>query len=261
MPERRQAMLKTGLRGKYALLPIVLILVATIALAAACSNAPAANQTQSSGTKLPPGASDQVQSDSSSDGSSNQGTAGQSTQAGAGASSADSNASNATTSTNSKTVSLEGVNFTVTAAYRDSSNKVVTTGNQRQISGDYLRVELSIENDSSVLMPLTDFSFRLWNPAIDASQYYAYYGSTSTYGAQVSENMISATLLDYSTLQAVTYTLKMGEKVEQLFLFYDLNPQHASQNAAFNKQNSNLVIYDTTTGSKVEVNLAGFPDQ
>jgi hypothetical protein len=257
-------MLEKGFKGKHIrFMPIALILIATILLVASCSNSQAADQTQSSGTKLPPGVSDQTQTDSSNSGSSSQAQGsgqGQSAENGS-TSSSNSNQTTTTTPATQKAVALEGVNFTVTAAYRDNSNKVVTTGNQRQISGDYLRVELSIENDSSVLVPLTDFSFRLWSPAIDAGQYYDYYGSTGTYGLDVSENIISASLLDYSTLQPVTYKLKMGEKVEQLFLFFDLNPQHATQNTAFTKDGANLVIYDTTTGYKVEVNLAGFPDQ
>lgn len=254
-------MLNRSFKGKSALLVITFILLATISLAASCGNSAAENKAQSSGTKLPPGVSDQPQGDNSTNGTSDQSTTGGQSTQGTNSNSSSSGTSSPATSGTSKAVSLEGVTFTFTAAYRDSSNKVVTTGSQRQINGDYLRVELSIENDGSALVPLSDFSFRLWSPAIDAGQYYDYYGSNGTYGQEISQNMISATLLDYSTLQAVTYKLKIGEKVEQLFLFFDLNPQHATQNAAFTKDGSNLVIYDTSTGTKAEVNLAGYPDQ
>ncbi len=243
-------------------LAIFPLMIITVLFAASCGTNSKTDQAQASGTKLPPGASDQAQADTSNNGGSqSQGAGqGQSTQNGS-TGSTNSPQTATTTSTTQKTASLAGVNFTVTSAIRDNNNKVVTTGNQRQISGDYLRVELSIENASSALVDLTNYSFRLWNPAIDASLYYDYYGTTGTYGLYVSSNMISATLLDYSTLQAVTYKLKMGEKVEQLFLFFDLHPQSAAQNPGFTKDSSNLVFYDTTTDTKVEINLAGFPDQ
>jgi len=237
-------------------LAIFLLMIITVLFAASCGTNSKTDQAQASGTKLPPGAGDQAQTDTSNNG----GSQSQSTQNGS-TGSTNSPQAATTTSTTQKTASLAGVNFTVTSAIRDNNNKVVTTGNQRQISGDYLRVELSIENASSALVDLTNYSFRLWNPAIDASLYYDYYGTTGTYGLYVSSNMISATLLDYSTLQAVTYKLKMGEKVEQLFLFFDLHPQSAAQNPGFTKDGSNLVFYDTTTDTKVEINLAGFPDQ
>lgn len=168
--------------------------------------------------------------------------------------------SSSTTGSASKTVTLSGVEFTVVAAKRQSNNKLVASSGQRQVEGDFLEVELSIRNASGSLVDLSRFSYRLWNPCIEASKYDDYYGNTTTFGGYVSANIISAALLDYSTLQKVAYTLRIGEEVDDVFLFFDLNPLSVSKNEGFTKEGSNLIVYDAETGSKAEVNLAGFGD-
>jgi len=159
-----------------------------------------------------------------------------------------------------RTATLSGVEFTVVAAKREDSNKLVASSGTRQVNGDFLEVELKIKNAGDSLVNLSRFSFRLWNPYIRASSYDDYYGDVTTYGGYVSKNIISAALLDYSTLHQVTATLRIGEEMDDVFLFFDLNPLSVSKNEGFTKEGSNLVIYDTQTGGKTEINLAGFPD-
>jgi hypothetical protein len=117
---------------------------------------------------------------------------------------------------------------------------------------------MTVENAGDELVDLSSFSFRLWNPAIEADLYEDFYGSTGTYGGYVSENMISATLLDYESLQSVSMKLRVGETVDNVFLFFDLNPQSTAVNEGVNLAGTNLVIYDTETGDQVEVNLADY---
>lgn len=159
-----------------------------------------------------------------------------------------------------KTVTLSGVEFTVVAAKREGNNKLVASSGTREVNGDFLEVELKLRNAGDSLVDLSRFSFRLWNPYIDAATYDDYYGSVTTYGGYVSTNIISAALLDYATLQQVTTTLRIGEEMADVFLFFDLNPLSVSRNQGFTKEGSNLVVYDEWTGKKAEVNLAGFPD-
>ncbi len=178
---------------------------------------------------------------------------------GTGTSAAQENTSSSTTSF-SKTVTLSGVEFTVSGARRQGNNKLVASSGARQVDGDFLEVELGMKNVGDSLADLSRFSFRLWNPHIDAASYDDYYGEMTTYGGYVSANIISAALLDYATLQKVSVTLRIGEELGDVFLFFDLNPLSVSRNEGFTKEGSNLIIYDTWTGEKVEVNLAGFPD-
>jgi hypothetical protein len=166
----------------------------------------------------------------------------------------------ATASSASQTVALDGVSFTVASAKRVDSNESVLSGSGREVAGDYLTVELAMQNVSDELVDLSDFSFRLYSAAITASDYDDYYGTTGTFGKYVSKHVITATLLDYSTLQSVAYTLRIGEALDDVFVFFDLNPQSTAANAGFNKADANLVIYNTSTGNSVEVNLGGFSD-
>jgi hypothetical protein len=155
---------------------------------------------------------------------------------------------------------LDGARFTVEAATRPGSNEDVTSSGQRVVEGDYLEVELAIENIGDELVDISDYSFRLWSPGIDANQYEDYYGRDGTYGKYISENIISATLLDYVTLQPVGYKLKKGETVDGVFLFFDLNPQSTARNEGVIKDGTNLIIHNTGSGEEVEMNLAAFPD-
>jgi hypothetical protein len=232
--------------GFRKILPLLALLAIVPFLAASCGSQNS-NQSSTSTTKLPPGAD----SSATTDDSSGTATTQQSTTT--------TQSSTSSTGT-SKMVSLGGVNLTVSKAARDDTNSVVKTSNAREISGDFLEIALTIENTSGALAPLSNYSFRLYSPGITASQYEDYYGSTGTYGAYVSSHVISASLLDYSSLSNVTYTLKKGEKIDEVFLFFDLNPQSTSQNTAVTKDNTNLIIYNTDSGAKVEVSLSGFSD-
>ncbi|MGQ9535849.1 MAG: hypothetical protein ACUVT4_01270 [Actinomycetota bacterium] len=51
-----------------------------------------------------------------------------------------------------------------------------------------------------------------------------------------------------------------GDFLEVELKIKNLNPLSVSRNQGFAKEGSNLVIYDTWTGKKTELNLAGFPD-
>lgn len=155
---------------------------------------------------------------------------------------------------------LEGARFTVVAATRPDSNEDVIGSGQRVVEGDYLEVELAVENIGDELVDLSDYSFRLWSPGIDASQYEDYYGRDGTYGKYISDNIISATLLDYVNLQPVSYKLKSGETADGIFLFFDLNPLSTARNEGVTKDGSNLVFHDSDSGEEVEINLAAFPD-
>ena len=164
----------------------------------------------------------------------------------------------ATSADITKTVYLSGVNFSVVSVSRDDSNETVAGSSVREVAGDFLQIEMAAENTGGELVDLSKFSFRLWNPAIDADLYEDFYGSTGTYGGYVSENMISATLLDYETLQSVSMKLRIGETVDNVFLFFDLNPQSTAVNGGVSLAGTNLVIYDTETGDQVETNLAEY---
>ncbi|MEW6553348.1 MAG: hypothetical protein AB1384_03550 [Actinomycetota bacterium] len=161
------------------------------------------------------------------------------------------------------TLELAGARFTVVEASRQGSNADAITSGQREVEGDYLEIELLVENIGDDLVDLSEFSFRIWSEGIAADDYADYYRTSGAFGAYVSENMISAVLLDYATLQPAAYTLKMGETVDGVFLFYDLNPKNTARNQGISKEGTNLVIYKERgddAGEQVEANLAGYPD-
>jgi hypothetical protein len=158
---------------------------------------------------------------------------------------------------------LAGARFTVVDATRQNSNAGAITSGQREVEGDYLEVELQVENVGDDLIDLSEFSFRIWSEGIAAEEYEDYYHANGTFGKYVSENMISAVLLDYATLQPAAYTLKMGETVDGVFAFYDLNPKNTARNQGVTKEGTNLVIYKERgddAGEQAEINLAGYPD-
>lgn len=237
---------------------IVSAAVLMVLAAASCGNGKASETDAATSSKLPPAmvGSEEASSLSSSAGEATPGDGAATSPESA----ASTQSSSSTTAYASKTVTLSGVEFNVLAAKRQSNNKLVTSAGQRQVEGDFLEVELSIRNSSDSLVDLSRFSFRLWNPYIQASAYDDYYGSTTAYGGYVSTNIISAALLDYSTLQQVSCTLRIGEELGDVFLFFDLNPLSVLKNEGFTKEGSNLILYDTETGHKVEVNLAGLQD-
>lgn len=157
---------------------------------------------------------------------------------------------------------LAGARFAVVEATRRDSNADVLTSGQREVAGDYLEIELVVENVGDDLVDLSEYSFRIWSPGIEADEYEEYYGMNGTFGKYVSENMISAVLLDYTTLQPAAYKLKMGESADGVFLFYDLNPKRTSLNEGVTKEGTNLVFYKSRgedAGEEIEINLAGYP--
>ncbi len=160
-------------------------------------------------------------------------------------------------------VEVAGARFTVVEATRPDSNADILTSGQREVAGDYLEIELLVENVGDDFLDLSEFSFRIWSPGIHADDYREYYGPDSLFGKYVSENMISAVLLDYATLQPVTYKLKVGESLDNVFLFYDLNPKSIYRNEEVTKEGTNLVIHKSRgedAGEEAEIDLAGYPD-
>jgi len=158
---------------------------------------------------------------------------------------------------------LGGARFTVVEATRQDSNADVLTSGQREVAGDYYEIELSVENAGDDLVDLSEYSFRMWSEGIAADQYEEYYGMNGALGKYVSENMISAVLLDYTTLQPAAYTLKIGETVDGMFLFYDLNPKRTARNDAVTAEGTNLIIHKlrgSAAGEEVEINLSGYSE-
>ncbi|MDI6874510.1 hypothetical protein [Candidatus Solincola sp.] len=249
----------------FMVIPVALVLASILLAASSCGSGEAKESTATT-TKLPPGMAgsdsttyEEISSselETAEDNWSAFATTGENT----GGSSSSGTGESATEAASEKTVALSGVEFTVVAAKRQDSNRLVASSGTREVNGDFLEVELRIKNAGDYLVDLSRFSFRLWNPHIDAASYDDYYGNVTTYGGYVSTNIISAALLDYSTLQQVSVTLRIEEEIGDVFLFFDLNPLSVSRNEGFTKEGSNLVFYDTWTGEKAEMNLAGFPD-
>jgi hypothetical protein len=252
---------KKSLARGFGLLSLLLLSSAITLSAASCGGGTGSSQTSGTTTKLPPGASttESTLTTASDDTGTTQT---QTTTTGQEATNnSTSTGTNATTSTDiTKTVSLSGADISVVSVSRDTSNDAVAGSSVREVAGDFLQIEMAVENASDGLVDLSRFSFRLWNPAIDADLYEDFYGTVGTYGSYVSENMISATLLDYETLQTVSMKLRVGETVDNVFLFFDLNPQSTAVNEGVSLAGTNLVIYDTETGDQVEINLAAYAD-
>lgn len=241
--------MKKSLKGRIAVLPFLVLLAAVALMAASCGSGNSSSESSASTTKLPPGADSSSSSDTTSTTTTQTDQTTSTTQS-----------STSSSNTTEKTVSLDGVNFTVSKAARADSNEVALTLGARELQGDFLEIELAIDNASGEMVDLADYSFRLYNAALVASQYDDYYGDTGTYGKYVSSHVISASLLNYSSLSTVSYTLRIGEKLEDVFLFFDLNPQSTVKNEAIGKAATNLIIYNTDSGDKVEVSLADFAD-
>ena len=158
---------------------------------------------------------------------------------------------------------LAGARFTVVSALRNDSNKKVLVSGQREVLGDYMEVELTVENIDDDLVGLSQYSFRLKSPGIEADTYNDYYGSVSPFGTYVSDHTIAAVLLDYADLKPVDYKLRIKEKLESVFLFFDLNPLNTTKNEGVTKDNTQLIIrkvLGSDSGDEVEISLAGYPD-
>lgn len=222
---------------------------------ASCGSTTTSKKSTSNTVKTPPGVdSNQAASTTASSTSS--------TPAGATSQSTTDTTSQSKTPSNS--ADLVGGRFTVISATRPNTDKSAISSSAREVPGDYLEIELTIfDTGTESMIDLSQYSFRLSSPGIAADTYSDYYGTTGTYGAYVSTNVISGTLLSYSDLSAVTYKVKVGETVSKVFLFYDLNPLTDAPNTAVTKANTNLVIYKasgTDYGTKVAIPLAGYPD-
>ena len=160
---------------------------------------------------------------------------------------------------------LSGARITVVHVTGNGSNKKVINSSQREVLGDYLEVELALQNTGDELVDLTQYSFRLESPGIIADDYRSYYGDVGVLGKYVSEHVISAVLLDYADLTPVLYKLKKGEALEGVFLFFDLNPLSTAKNEVFNLNSAGndtyLVIHKlrgSDSGEEVQISLAGF---
>lgn len=158
---------------------------------------------------------------------------------------------------------LSGVRITVVDMTRNESNKKVIGSSQREVAGDYLEVELALENVGDGLVDLSQYSFRLESPAICAGDYRSYYGDAGAFGRYVDDHVISAVLLDYADLSPVLYKLKAGEKLEGVFLFFDLNPLSTAKNDGFHPdgEDTRLIIHKLRGedgGQEVKISLAGF---
>lgn len=240
-------------------LPLFFLLAAALALAAtSCGSGSGSQAGTGSGTKLPPGAEGSTYT-AASDGT--ESTQAQATSSGTEGEEEETATTDSGTTKSAdlvKTVYLSGANIAVVSVSREDSNKAALTSGTREVDGDFLLVELSITNVGDELVDLSKYSFRLWNPAIDAGAYEDFYGSDGTFGAYLSENMIAASLLDYETLQPVSYSLRIGETVDDIMVFFDLNPLSTAKNEGVTMEGTNLVIYDTETGDKAEINLSGY---
>jgi len=252
-------------RRRISRISLVSCIVVALALAgwslAGCGSTTKKSSSTST-TKLPPGATaTEAQSTTATATQSTAATEAQSTAATAAQSTT---ATQTTASTPSTAADLAGAHFTVVGATRPNTNKSVISSSQREVPGDYFQVELTIQNTGAYgLIDLSQYSFRLQSPGIAADTYSDYYGTTGTYGAYVSEHVISATLEDLTNLQAVTYKVKVGETVDKVLVFFDLNPETNAKNAGVTKDNTQLIIRKvsgTDYGTQVAIPLTGYPD-
>jgi hypothetical protein len=242
---------KTGL----VLSTVVVLGLASVGLAS-CGSTTAGKTTKTSAVKTPPGV-DSTQAATTTPTASTSSTAtGNSTQG------------TTDTQTQSKTPSvaadLYGGRFTIVNATRPDTNKSVISSSGREVKGDYLEVEFTIADVATDhLVDLSEYSFRLSSPGIAASSYEDYYGTTTTYGGYVSTHVISASLLDYTSLSPVAYKVKVGETVTKVFCFFDLNPENVARNTGVTKDNTTVIIKKisgTDYGDSVSIPLAGYPD-
>jgi len=233
----------------------VVLAMMTVYLASCGSGTSTKKSTSSTTTKLPPGTTEQQATTESTQAATTQA---QSTQA------QSTSSTQSTATTPSASATLAGAQFTVVNATRPNTNQGVISSSARAVPGDYLEVELKIfNNGADALVDLSQYSFRLQSPGIAADTYSDYYGSTGTYGTYVADNEISATLLDFTNLAAVTSKLKVGETMDKVFAFFDLNPLTNAPNAGVTKANTQLIIYKTggtDYGTQVAIPLAGYPD-
>ncbi len=236
--------------GKRGIILVTMLIVLASLLAAGCGSgkAQAPAPTSEEGLKLPPGVVEQggLPADAP------QRVVPENT---ATASTANANAS-ASASTASATLDLEGGRFSLTKITRMTDNKDVTSAAMREVKGDYLEFELTVENTSDDMLNLGEFEFRVWSPGIDTDDYAWNY----PLGRPDGDNLIVATLLDQDNLTPVALSLKIGEVYENSILFFDLNPKSVHRNDAFDPEGATFSIYKARgdgAGEKAEVSLSG----
>lgn len=169
---------------------------------------------------------------------------------------AETTSSGAADSASAAAIELEGGRFTLTSVTRMTDNQDVTSAAVREMEGDYLELELTIENISDDLLDLSEFEFRVWSPGIDTDDYAWDY----PLGMPEGDSLIAATLLDREDLSAVAFNLKIGEAYEGSFLFFDLNPKSVYRNDAFDPEGATFSVYKARgdgAGEKSEVSLSG----
>lgn len=233
---------------------VLFIMLMAVFMLASCNGGQSASQGSEDGVKLPPGTTEEMVSQTTGSGGALAAQPQPETPK---------QTSSSTSSGPGSAADLAGVHFTIVKATRPNSNADVISGGQREVPGDYLEVELSVGNVWDDLIDLSEYSFRIWSPGIAADQYEDYYGPAGAFGTYVSESMISAVLLDYSNLKPAAYKLKVGETVDQIFLFFDLNPKNVARNQTVTKEGTNLVIHKQhghDAGEEAEINLAGYAD-
>lgn len=254
----------TQSRGRRVKLSFVLFFVTLIVISMAISSCGKSDtdkktsKTAGTGEKLPPGTTEEDLENTS-----YTGTAAADNQEQAKDEAEENAEVEDSTQTPGASADVAGARFTVVEAARKDSNEDAIQSGQREVSGDYLEVELEVRNVGDGLVDLSHYSFRIESPGIDAGSYSDYYGQVYTYGKYVTDDTISGVLMDYSDLQAAQYVMKIGELVDKLFLFYDLNPESVARNDAVTKDNTTLIIkkiQGSDYGEKAEISLSGYPD-
>jgi len=149
-----------------------------------------------------------------------------------------------------------GGRFTVTGVTRHDDNATVASQSVRETAGDYLEVEIEVENISDDLLDLSQFEFRLWSPGIDTEDYPSRY----PLGRPVGDDLIAAALLQQEDLSPAGFSIKIGEVLEDCFVFFDLNPKSVHPNPGFIPADATFGVYKARgegAGEKAEISLDG----
>jgi|GEM_PF-3119557 len=149
-----------------------------------------------------------------------------------------------------------GGRFTVVGIVRHQDNSAVASAALRQTDGDYLEVQLAVENISDDLLDLSQFEFRLWSTGINTDDYPPRY----PLGRPSGDNLITASLLQQEDLSPVGFSIKIGEVLEDCFVYFDLNPKSVHRNAGFDPAGATFGVYKARgegAGEKAETSLDG----
>ena len=143
-----------------ALIPVLLLAVAVTLTAVSCGDGSDTSQSSTT-TKLPPGATGQTLTDTSSDIEVTQAQATTEEEEEEEDATADSSSDSSSASTTDlvKTVYLSGANIAMVSVARDDSNEAALTSSTREVSGDFLQIEMTITNvDDELVDLLTDIA-------------------------------------------------------------------------------------------------------